>query len=62
MRFETWQKSVDYYNNWQKKRYKNKSEDYYAFLIRIKYARTNEYVKRLKSIKFRDIKLPEERK
>ena len=29
--FSSWQASVDYYEEWQKKYYKNPEEDYYAF-------------------------------
>ena len=37
LRFESWQKSIDYYAQWQQKRYKDMNEDYYAFLKRIRY-------------------------
>jgi hypothetical protein len=50
MRFNNWKECVDYYKTWQEKRYKNNSEDYYKFLVRIKYA-TNLYPIQLKKIK-----------
>lgn len=50
MRFDTWQESIDYYKRWQDDRYKNPKENYYSFLMRIKYARTLEYIKTLKRI------------
>lgn len=38
LKFNTWQESVDYYKTWQDKYYTNPKEDYYKFLVRIKYA------------------------
>jgi hypothetical protein len=49
--FYSWQESVEYYKKWQDKYYKNTDEDYFKFLIRIKYA-TNNYPEHLKKIKF----------
>jgi hypothetical protein len=49
--FKSWQESVDYYKKWQDKYYKNTDEDYYKFLVRIKYA-TKNYPIHLKKIKF----------
>lgn len=37
LRFGSWQKSIDYYAQWQQKRYKDMNEDYYVFLKRIRY-------------------------
>jgi len=37
LKFNSWKESVDYYEQWQKKRYTNPKEDYYQFLERIKY-------------------------
>ncbi len=51
MRFESWQASIDYYKAWQDEYYTNPEEDYYAFLKRIRYARTKEYIWTLKHIK-----------
>lgn len=50
MRFETWQKSVEYYKRWQNDNYTNPKENYYTFLHRKKYARNPEYIKTLKRI------------
>jgi hypothetical protein len=49
--FDSWQESVLYYKKWQAKYYKDPDEDYYNFLVRIKYA-TNKYPMHLKKIKF----------
>lgn len=51
MTFESWQESVAYYKAWQTRKYKNTNEDYYAFLIRIKYAQSEQYISLLKRIK-----------
>jgi uncharacterized FlgJ-related protein len=56
MSFESWKSCVDYYKNWQLRKYTNLEEDYYAFLIRIKYATSTKYINSLKSIQ---VKLPE---
>lgn len=48
--FKSWKESVDYYKKWQQKRYTNSNEDYYKFLIRIKYATSNTYIQNLKKI------------
>jgi hypothetical protein len=48
--FKSWQESVEYYKRWQDKYYTNKEEDYYKFLVRIKYA-TKKYPIHLKKIK-----------
>ena len=50
MHFDSWQDCIEYYKRWQDDRYKNPKENYYTFLVRIKYARTIEYVKELKRI------------
>ncbi len=47
--FKSWKDCVDYYKTWQKKHYKNPQENYYQFLVRIKYA-TPEYPVHLKKI------------
>ncbi len=51
LRFNNWKESVDYYEQWQKKRYTNPKEDYYLFLERIKYGAAG-YSKGLKKIKY----------
>lgn len=49
--YASWKDCVDYYKKWQDKHYKNPNEDYYDFLVRIKYAVSN-YPPKLKKIKF----------
>jgi hypothetical protein len=49
--FPSWQKSVDYYQNWQKTHYLDPKEDYYQFLVRMKFSNSN-YPAHLKSIRF----------
>jgi len=48
--FKSWRACVDYYKSWQTKHYKNIQEDYYHFLVRIKYAVPNypEHIKKIK--------------
>jgi uncharacterized FlgJ-related protein len=50
MRFESWKKCVEYYKRWQKRHYKDPNEDYYAFLLRIKYANGETYNTALKNL------------
>lgn len=54
MRFSSWKKSVEYYQRWQKRHYKKPSEDYYAFLLRIKYANGEIYNTTLKTIRLKN--------
>lgn len=49
--FSSWQASVDYYEKWQNKYYKNPEEDYYVFLVRIKYS-NSRYPSHLKSLNY----------
>ena len=56
LRFDSWEKSVDYYGQWQKKRYTDSNEDYYKFLDRIKYGAPG-YSAKLKKIKY-DLQCP----
>ena len=51
MRFKNWKESVDYYEQWQKKRYTDPKEDYYKFLERIKYGAPG-YSNGLRKIKY----------
>jgi hypothetical protein len=51
LRFNNWKESVDYYEQWQKKRYTNPKEDYYKFLERIKYGAPG-YSNGLRKIKY----------
>ena len=52
IRFKSWKSSVDYYKKWQDKYYTNDKEDYYKFLIRIKYASAKNYTSYLKRINY----------
>lgn len=47
--FITWQRSVEYYKEWQVKNLPPNEKDYYRFLIRIKYA-TDGYVDHVRKI------------
>jgi hypothetical protein len=49
MNFSNWKESVVYYKKWQDKNYRNTKEDYYDFLVRIKYPY------HLKQIKYNNI-------
>ena len=49
--FKNWRESVEYYKKWQEKRYTDPKEDYYDFLIRIKYG-TPAYPTHLKKLRF----------
>ncbi len=51
MRFSHWEKSVDYYKNWQDRFYTNDKEDYYLFLKRVRYARAKNYINVLKQVR-----------
>jgi flagellum-specific peptidoglycan hydrolase FlgJ len=51
LRFNNWKESVDYYQQWQKKRYTDPKEDYYKFLERIKYG-SRGYSNGLRKIKY----------
>ena len=53
MRFKNWQESVDYYKGWQVKHYKNPKENYYNFLVRIKFAGAKQYKSHLLKIKYK---------
>ena len=59
MHFDSWQESVEYYKRWQNDNYTNPKENYYGFLLRVRYARTPDYVRVLKQIKLsRDVGAP----
>jgi len=51
LHFNSWKACVDYYKKWQDKRYKDPNEDYYKFLLRVKYA-TSVYPSRLKRVRY----------
>lgn len=51
LHFDSWKACVDYYKKWQDKRYKNPEEDYYKFLLRVKYA-TSTYPSKLKKVRY----------
>lgn len=50
MTFNSWQESIDYYENWQKRKYTNHQEDYYDFLVRIRFS-NHRYPGHLKKMK-----------
>jgi uncharacterized FlgJ-related protein len=52
LKFNSWQECVEYYKAWQDKFYTNQNEDYYKFLIRIKYASPG-YTALLKKVRFK---------
>lgn len=58
MTFPNWKASVDYYVNWQKRKYTNPVEDYYQFLIRIRYAQSPVYIQELKRVNLSSLVLP----
>jgi hypothetical protein len=47
IKYKSWKESVIAYKAWQMKRLRD-NEDYYKFLIRVKYAADTNYVKKLK--------------
>ena len=51
LKFATWKESVDYYEKWQSTYYLNPAEDYYEFLVRIKYS-NSRYPAHLKSVNY----------
>jgi hypothetical protein len=53
MRFKNWKESVDYYKRWQVKHYKKPKENYYNFLVRIKFAGAKQYKSHLLKIKYK---------
>lgn len=52
LQFNSWQESVDYYKDWQTRKYTNPDENYYSFLVRIRYATSSQYIKKLKKVNF----------
>lgn len=50
IKYKSWKESVIAYKCWQMKRLKD-NEDYYKFLVRVKYAADSNYVKKLKQFK-----------
>lgn len=52
IRFKNWKESVDFYKDWQDRKYTDDNEDYYKFLRRIRYATNRRYASHLKSTKF----------
>lgn len=51
LQYKSWRACIDYYKKWQDKNYTDATEDYYNFLIRIKYATSPVYIAHLKSVK-----------
>jgi hypothetical protein len=49
MIWDSWEKSIKYYKEWQMRKYKG--GDYYQFLIRIKFAEDKNYTMKLKQFK-----------
>lgn len=58
MKFESWRACVDYYVGWQKRKYINTKEDYYKFLVRIRYAQSEVYIQHLKKVNLSSLSLP----
>jgi len=50
IKYKSWKESVIAYKAWQMKRLKD-NEDYYKFLVRVKYAADTNYIKKLKQFK-----------
>jgi len=50
--FNHWKESVEFYKEWQSKRYTNPNEDYYAFLKRVRYATNPRYKQHLRGTGF----------
>jgi LysM repeat protein len=50
--FKNWKESVDFYKDWQDRKYTDDNEDYYKFLRRIRYATNKKYISHLKGTKF----------
>lgn len=50
LQFDSWQQSVIYYKKWQSKYFTDDTEDYYDFLVRIRYADSG-YSRNLKKLK-----------
>ena len=57
MKFKSWQQCIDYYKRWQQRKYLDIHEDYYDFLIRIKYASSTQYIQTLKAVDISNINL-----
>ena len=57
MSFTNWNECVDYYKSWQLRQYTREGEDYYAFLIRVKYAQSKKYIECLKSLNVKTAKV-----
>ncbi len=50
LHFDSWQESVIYYKKWQSKYFTDDTEDYYDFLVRVRYAKSG-YTRNLKKLK-----------
>ncbi len=55
MDFKSWQECINYYKGWQLRKYTREGEDYYDFLIRIKYAQSKKYIESLKSLNVKTV-------
>lgn len=49
MHFKSWEDCVEYYSEWQNRKYKG--GNYYQFLIDVRYAEDPKYIQKIKSIK-----------
>mgnify|MGYP003150158557 CR=1 FL=1 len=49
LEFNSWKESIDYYEGWQKRKYKG--GDYFTFLKQVGYATDKAYVSKLKGIR-----------
>jgi hypothetical protein len=50
MHFDNWVASVDYYKKWQTKLHVEKFNDYYAFLVHVRYALGESYNRALRTL------------
>lgn len=53
IRFESWKQSIDFYKDWQFRKYTDTTENYYDFLRRIKFASSKKYINDLKSVRYK---------
>lgn len=55
LKFDSWQQSVQYYKEWQYRKYvKRGLNNYYKFLKELPYAEDPNYIVKLKNIKIKD--------
>jgi hypothetical protein len=51
IKFNTWPESIKYYKQWQEERLRP-NENYYQFLLRVKFAEDSNYISKLKSQRY----------